>query len=195
MRDNLKGRLRKRCIEKRDSIDQPLREKKDEHIRSRLKLLKEFREAKAVLLFASFRTEPDTHLLIKDCLKQQKRVFLPRVNISKRELEIKEIDPSEELIKGHWGIPEPPDRAPSRDINEADLIIVPGLCFDRKGGRIGYGAGYYDKLLSNLKRPVPVVAIAYDEQIVETVPIETHDKRVDIIVTDREVIYCGHKKD
>lgn len=190
-----KGFLRKSILQKRDSIEPSLRDKKNEMIKKRLTELKEFKDAEVILLYASFRSEPDTHGLIKECLLAQKRVFLPRVNKEKKELEIREINSLDQLKKGHWGIPEPDEDSPLRDINEAELIIVPGVAFDRRGGRIGYGAGYYDKLLSGLDKTIPVIAIAYDEQIMEEIPLEPHDKRVDLVITDREVIYCGYKKD
>lgn len=190
-----KSLLRRSIIEKRDSIEPSLRTEKNKLIKERLTELKEFREAMVILLYASFRSEPDTHGLIKECLLTGKRVFLPRVNKEKRELEIREIISFDQLKESTWGIPEPPEDSPLRDINDAELIIIPGVAFDRRGGRIGYGAGYYDKLLSGLKKKVPVIAIAYDEQIVKEIPLEPHDKLVDLVITDREVIYCGYKKD
>lgn len=190
-----KSLLRKSILKKRDSIEPFLRYKKDELIIDRLTELKEFKEAKVILLYVSVRSEPDTRALIRDCLIAQKRIFLPRINKEKGELEIREISSIDQLKKGPYGIPEPDQDSPLRDINEAELIIVPGVAFDRRGGRIGYGAGYYDKLLTGLKKEIPVVAIAYDDQIVEEIPLEPHDKLVDLIITDREVIYCGYKKD
>lgn len=187
-----KSDLRRTILQKRDSIEPFIKKQKDQAIMTRLKNLKEFQIAKTILLYASFRSEVDTHELIKECLSAQKRVFLPRVNPSLKRLEIREIESINHLQRGHWGIPEPGPSTPLRDLNEADLIIVPGVCFDRKGGRIGYGAGYYDKLLEGLNKPISVVAIAYQEQIIEDIPIEAHDRLVDIIITDSEVIYCGH---
>jgi len=190
-----KAELRKEILQKRDSIEPSVKKIKDKAVIARLKGLYEFKSAKTLLLYASFRSEVDTHKLIKESLEAQKRVLLPRVNYSLKKLEIREIESLNDIEKGHWGIPEPKRATPLRDLNEADLIIVPGVCFDRKGGRIGYGAGYYDKLLKGLNKSIPVIAIAYDEQVVEEIPLEAHDRRVDMIITDREVIYCGLKKD
>jgi len=190
-----KAELRKEILQKRDSIEPSVKKIKDKAVIARLKGLYEFKSAKTLLLYASFRSEVDTHKLIKESLEAQKRVLLPRVNYSLKKLEIREIESLNDIEKGHWGIPEPKRATPLRDLNEADLIIVPGVCFDRKGGRIGYGAGYYDKLLKGLNKSIPVIALAYDEQVVEEIPLEAHDRRVDMIITDREVIYCGLKKD
>ncbi len=190
-----KAELRKEVLQKRDSIEPFIKKIKDRAVMARLKGLNEFKSAKSLLLYASFRSEVDTHELIKECLGAQKRVLLPRVNASLKRLEIREIKSIDDIEKGYWGIPEPKTLAPLRDLNEVDLIIVPGVVFDKKGGRIGYGAGYYDKLLKGLNRAIPVIALAYDEQIVEEIPLEAHDRRVDMIITDMEVIYCGFKKD
>lgn len=190
-----KSILRDEIIKRRDAIDPRDRVKKNELIKKRLTELREFQNAEVILLYASFRSEPDTHELIKECILKGKRIFLPRVNKKKKELEIREINSFEHLKKNDWGIPEPDEDSPLRDINEAQLIVIPGVGFDRRGGRIGYGAGYYDKLLSELKRSIPVIAIAYQEQIHKEIPLESHDRKVDMIITDQEVINCGHKED
>ncbi|MCX7793976.1 MAG: 5-formyltetrahydrofolate cyclo-ligase [Thermodesulfovibrionales bacterium] len=195
MRFLSKEDIRNSIIKKRDSFPSSLMYEKSILIKKRLLELEEFKNAGILLLYASFRSEPDTHELIQECLIAGKRVFLPRVNIEKKELEVREITSPGQLKKGYAGILEPDDSCPLRDLNEADIIIVPGVAFDRSGGRIGYGSGYYDKLLAGLKKDIPVIAIAYDEQIVEDVCLEGHDRKVDMIITDREVIYCGHKKD
>jgi 5-formyltetrahydrofolate cyclo-ligase len=86
------------------------------------------------------------------------------------------------------GIPEPrlgQDRLVT--LNEVDLVVAPGTAFDRTGKRLGYGGGYYDKLLSD-KHNIPVIALAYSEQILDMIPAEDYDVKVDIIVTEHEVI-------
>jgi len=104
-----------------------------------------------------------------------------------------EVKGIEELTAGYVNIPEPAVLTEERmvDINNVDAVIIPGAGFDAEGNRIGYGGGYYDRLLSSLTRHVPVVAPAYEEQIVESVPAEPHDIRADMIVTDRRVIRCA----
>jgi 5-formyltetrahydrofolate cyclo-ligase len=94
-----------------------------------------------------------------------------------------------ELKSGYMGIPEPslPDER-LVNLNEIDIVIIPGAAFDYSGNRLGYGAGYYDILLSGRKRRMPVIALAYEEQIVDSIPAEDHDVKVDMIVTDKRVI-------
>jgi 5-formyltetrahydrofolate cyclo-ligase len=77
------------------------------------------------------------------------------------------------------------------NINDADIVIIPGAGFDASGNRIGYGGGYYDRLLSGLQKEIPVIAPAYEEQVVDSILSEPHDIKVQIIVTDRRVILCG----
>ena len=89
------------------------------------------------------------------------------------------------------GIPEPPVSEQQMNINDADIVIIPGAGFDASGNRIGYGGGYYDRLLSGLQKDIPVIAPAYEEQIVDSIPSEPHDIRVQMIVTDRRLIRCG----
>lgn len=187
-----KGSVRKYLLKKRDDIPPEVRNVKNKMIYERLFSLSEFKKAGAIFFFASFRTEVDTLGMIKDSLTEGKRVMLPRVDTGLHVLALYEIRNMEELTPGYMGIPEPSviteDR--SRGVNDADVIIIPGAGFDMSGNRIGYGAGYYDILLSDLQKDVPLVAPAYEEQVVASLPAEPHDKKVRIIVTDRRIIKC-----
>ncbi|MDP1758755.1 MAG: 5-formyltetrahydrofolate cyclo-ligase, partial [Thermodesulfovibrionales bacterium] len=78
-------------------------------------------------------------------------------------------------------------------INDINLVIIPGAAFDASGNRLGYGAGFYDKLLAEIKNKIPIVTPAYEEQIVENIPSEPHDVKVSKIVTDKRVIECKWK--
>jgi 5-formyltetrahydrofolate cyclo-ligase len=186
-----KSAIRKAVLQKRDSIDIFTRRVKDALIKQRLFSLSRFADSGTIFFFASFRSEVDTLAPIAEALKMGKRVFLPRVDGEAKELRLYEISVPDEMRPGFLGIPEP-DVLPGRErgINDADFIMIPGAAFDYAGNRLGYGGGYYDKLLSRLERPVPLVAVAYEEQIFDSVPHEPHDIRVHMIVTDRRVIDC-----
>lgn len=189
---NEKARIRKAVLARRDSIDPGTRRTKDSFIKERFFSLSGFRRAEIIFCFASFRSEVSTFPLIEESLRLGKRVILPSVDSAKKELRLFEIEGLNELSPGYMGIPEPHASGErERDINDADLIVMPGAAFDPKGNRLGYGAGYYDKLLSGLKKKIPLLALAYEEQIVDTLPAEPHDVRVDVIVTDRRVIDCA----
>jgi len=200
-----KTALRKAALRKRDAIPAGLKSEKDKAIKERLLSLKEFGDARSVLFYASFRSEVETLCLIEEALKMGKSVSLPVVDAKAGRLRIGKVKGIEELSPGYMGIPEPHGGRAAK-IHEADLIIVPGAAFDRQGGRLGYGKGYYDKLLRGLptgqagsrppfagaRRPL-TLALAYDEQVVEGIPVESHDITMDVIITDKEVIWTRQK--
>jgi 5-formyltetrahydrofolate cyclo-ligase len=186
-----KSRIRQQVLRTRDGIDSRERERKDRLIKERLLSLPEFRRSPVILFFASFRSEVSTPPLMEEALRLGKRVVLPSVDRVNRELRLFEIKGLHELHGGYMGIPEPdvPDER-ERDINDVTLVLLPGAAFDSGGARLGYGGGYYDKLLSRLKRKIPLVALAYDEQLVDALPSEPHDIRVHMVVTDGTVVRC-----
>jgi 5-formyltetrahydrofolate cyclo-ligase len=187
-----KPRIRQDILRKRDSLDPGARKAKDLLIKETLLSLPEFRQSKVIFFFASFRSEVSTSQLIEEALRLGKSVLLPSVDSRNRELHLFEIKDLNELSAGYMGIPEPVVGGErERDINDATLVVLPGAAFDLRGGRLGYGGGYYDKLLAGLRRKIPLIALAYEEQIVDSLPCETHDIRVNAIVTDRRVIRIG----
>jgi 5-formyltetrahydrofolate cyclo-ligase len=185
----MKISLRKEVLKKRDSIPISLRGKKDAFIKQRLLSLPEFKTAKTILFYASFRTEVDTRSMIEESLKMGKTVLLPKVDKALRRLRLYEIKDLGELSPGYMGIPEPrlPDKR-LRETKDVDLVIVPGAGFDRSGNRLGYGAGHYDVLLSDISKKIPFVALAYEEQLADAIPAEDHDIQLDMIVTDDQII-------
>ena len=186
---SMKNLLRKKILEKRDSIPPFERKTKDVLIRNRLFNLQEFKTAKTILFYASFSTEVNTISMIEESFKMGKTVLVPKVDKERHRLRLYEIKDLKDLSPGYMGIPEPslPDKR-LRQIDSVDLIIIPGAGFDYSGNRLGYGAGYYDILLSDIKKKVPFVALAYKEQLIDSIPSEMHDIKVDIIVTDEQVI-------
>jgi 5-formyltetrahydrofolate cyclo-ligase len=181
--------LRREITSRRDCIPGPVRAIKDEAICERFVSLPAYKKARSLLLFASFRSEVSTTPIIRHALNDGKRVCLPRVNRAERKLDLFYINGIEDLESGYMGIPEPVE-APERKVSpgEMDLIMMPGIAFDSEGGRLGYGGGYYDRLIGGMERRPPLVAVAYEEQILEKIPVEEHDIRVDVIITDRRLI-------
>lgn len=188
-----KDSLRKELLGRRDTIPPGVRRVKDRMIQERLTALDEFRNADMILFFASFRTEVDTFALMKESLDKGKRIALPKVDKENHILVLYEIKNIDELSSGYMAIPEPSVNTGERrcTINDMDLVIIPGAGFDPAGGRIGYGGGYYDMLLGEMKKDIPVIAPAFEEQIVDSVPTESHDVKIGMIVTDSRVIRCG----
>jgi 5-formyltetrahydrofolate cyclo-ligase len=185
-----KASLRKEILAKRDSIPPAVKKIKDREIEARLFNLPEFKTAKTISFFASFRSEVDTVSMIRRSLEAGITVVLPRVE--GRDLVLYQIKGMHELVPGCWDIPEPSVVTEDRKINanSVDTIIIPGAAFDETGNRIGYGGGFYDRLLAQLQKPVPIIAPTYEEQVIESVPTDSHDKKVNIIVTDKREIRC-----
>jgi 5-formyltetrahydrofolate cyclo-ligase len=188
----LKAKLRAEALRRRDAIPLLVRKVKERAISERLRALEAYRQSRTILFYVSFRSEVETRDLISAALESGKAVLVPRVHKDEAALKIYEIKGLEELAPGYMGIPEPEARAERlRDIAEVDLVVVPGAAFDDKGNRLGYGKGYYDKLLSSEAARPALVALAFEEQMVETIPAEAHDIGMDTIITDRRVIQCG----
>lgn len=187
----IKKTIRREVLQKRDAIPKKVKGEKDIVIMQRIIQLPEFINAKTIFFYASFRSEVDTMDMIKVSLNMGKLIVLPKVDKENNRLKLYEIKNMNDLARGYMWILEPfvsEDRL--RDIDDIDLIIIPGAAFDTYGNRLGYGAGYYDKLLSEMKREIPIVAPAYEEQIVKKIPAEPHDIKVDKIATDKRVIEC-----
>ena len=142
-----------------------------------------------MLLTAPFRSEWDASPLIALALAARKVVALPRVEQSSRMLEIRRVvDPAHDIVAGHRGLPEPDTRCERVPAASIDWVLVPGIAFDRMGGRLGYGGGYYDRLLPVLPARVARVAGAFSAQIVDAVPSAPHDITMDTVVTEAEVV-------
>jgi 5-formyltetrahydrofolate cyclo-ligase len=146
-----------------------------------------FRRARTVQGYASFGSELDTRSFLADVLASGRVLVLPRVERAARRLALHRVrDLDTDLQAGTWGIPEPvPGRCELAAPAEIDFVLVPGLVFDPTGGRIGYGAGYYDRLLAAWPSPVPpLVAVAFELQIVPAVPVLPGDHQVDLVATE-----------
>lgn len=187
----MKKDLRKILLQKRDSIKPEDREAKEANIKRRLFALSAFRTAKCILFYASFRSEVGTIPSIQHALKLKRMVALPLVDPKKRGLRLYKINDISELKPGYMGISEPTvKKKRAIDLKDIDVAIIPGAGFDAMGNRLGYGYGYYDKLLSTVQGHFTKIALAFEEQIIPQIPNEIHDVRVDKIVTDKRVINC-----
>jgi 5-formyltetrahydrofolate cyclo-ligase len=189
--DDPKKSIRKEALGRRDSIPPPVKKLKDSMIRERLLGLEEYKSAGSILLYASFRSEVSSTEIIEECLKAGKTVSLPKSDPETRTLTLHVIRGFEDLSEGYKGIPEPSGSMNRIGNNDIEMVIIPGTAFDPHGGRLGYGKGYYDRLLVELKGKIPLVALSYEEQIVDEIPCKEHDVRVDRIITDKRNINCN----
>jgi 5-formyltetrahydrofolate cyclo-ligase len=179
--------LRKAILARRDAMDAGTRIASSRAILDGITALDGYHASGLVLAYVGFGSELKTDALLRDVLDRGKTLMLPRVNRQERRLELYEVkDPARDLALGTWGIREPKsDRCPRAEPEAVGIVLVPGVAFDPGGGRLGYGGGYHDRLLARLPRPRPLmVAGAFELQIVEEVPLEEHDARVDLIVTE-----------
>ncbi len=165
--------------------------KKNKQVEDNLFEFANFLEAKIVLLYVNNKTEVKSGNIIKRCFEFNKIVILPAFNIKTYEMKLMKVDDLDnDLIAGLRGILEPDiNRCKIVPVDCIDLAIIPGVAFDEKGGRIGSGEGYYDRFIPKLSVTTRKVAIALECQIIQQVPVESHDKYVDIIITEERIIY------
>ena len=169
-------------------------EQHSRHILGQLAELPQYGDARTVMSYVSFRGEVCTRQFLPRVWKDGKRLVVPYCLGSR--LELFRLDNMEELGPGTLGILEPTAAlrgGPGRRIapEELDLIVVPGLAFDRQCGRIGYGKGYYDRLLRQVRPETAVLAVAFECQVFPEVPMLPYDVRVDGVITESAVYRRG----
>ena len=190
----MKQTLRQSIITGRAALAPELRAQLSREIAARLLQLAPYHKAATVLGYMHFGAEFISEPWLQQVLRGGKRLLLPRVNPARRELEVYHVeDIGAQLAPGAYGIREPqPDRCtPLERLQEIGFILLPGVAFTRDGARLGYGGGYYDKLLERLQHGPPLVAAAYSMQIVGDIPQETTDRKVEWLVTESETMDCG----
>lgn len=181
----MKQALRTQMSEKRKTLSPVLYAEKSQSIREKLKNLPDFQTAKRLLIYVSKPEEVETHTLIKEALKENKAVFVPK--LKNQQIFICPLHHFEELEPGPHGILEPCEVLEPAQPQAMDLILVPGLAFSSKGDRLGYGGGFYDRLLKECTGKK--VGLAFHEQILDEVPVEHHDVTLDLIVTDQSILH------
>ena len=160
-------------------------------VESRLFAFANFLESKIALLYVNANLEVQTDSIIQKSYSYNKIVVLPAFDPESYKMKLMKVDAlGQELIPGPRGVLEPDaSKCKVVPMDRIDIAIIPGLAFDEKGGRIGSGTGYYDRLIPRLAITTRKVALTFEEQIISQVPMESHDKHVDIIITDKRIIY------
>jgi len=187
---NAKGQLRSEMIARRDALPAAERERLAQAFARQLTSMPEYAAARSVLATMSIGSEWDTRAFLDRARADGKVVILPRLTPPPRRLALHSVEDLErQLIPGVWDIPEPdPDRCPAKTLADVDFAVVPALAVDRAGYRLGYGAGYFDKLLTGRGvRPFCVTALAAPF-IVESLPHEAHDVPVDRVIDERGIV-------
>lgn len=194
MTHDVKANLRRHSLERRDLVSQQEAHAAAARVcEGALALIEKLRSAANGLVVSSYwpiRSELNTRPLIEALHRRGAIVALPLMTAVRRPLVFHVFEPGDELVKGPFGLSEP-----SADKPEIfpEIIFAPLAAFDRKGARLGYGGGIYDATLGNLRlhRPVTAIGLAYAFQEAEAVPIESHDQKLDYVVTERETISCS----
>lgn len=187
-----KEKLRKEALRIRKYINN--KKEKEKIITKKVIDLPEYRQAKTIAIYKSMHKEVSTDELIEYSLNNKKIVALPKVVFE--NLEFYKINSINDLlIKSNFGVEEPIEKIENFvNKKDIDLVIVPGLCFDREGNRLGFGKGYYDRFLedSNLK----TLALCFSDQLLQEkqIPITENDISMQQIVTDKEVINLIKKR-
>jgi len=185
-----KRETRALSLSRRDSLKPEERSAMDTRALELLVSTDEYKSAARVLLYASYQSEVGTARIIEHALSSGKEVVLPKVDESGGCLTKHIISGMDDLRSGFKGIPEPTTEVCVK-VEDVDLIIVPGVAFSASGARIGYGGGYYDRLLPRIKGLRPIMALAYEEQIFDSLPEEEHDISMDWIITPERIIACN----
>ncbi len=147
----------------------------------------EYKDAETIFIYYPFRKEINTRIIIKDALSKNKKIVLPKVSGSEIKLFFI-TDIKKDLKPGSFSILEPDiSQCMEADLKSIDLVIVPGLCFDLNFNRIGYGGGFYDRILKKLNSKINIIALAFDLQIFNNIPACSHDQKVDIIMTESNI--------
>ncbi len=186
---DLKQGIRRAVLARRDALDPVDRSAWSEAVVATILAMSAFGHAQTVLAYCSFGSEIRTAGIVDAVLAAGRVLVLPRVERAARRLALYRVEaPASQLRPGVWGIREPdPARCAPVAPFEVDFVLVPGVAFDARGGRIGYGGGYYDRLLAACRVGARFVAGAFETQIVDAVPMGPGDQRVHGIVTERRV--------
>jgi 5-formyltetrahydrofolate cyclo-ligase len=188
-----KQAIRQRVINSRAALSKDLRYAYSLFITNRILQLSEFQRAHTVLGYMNFGAEYASETLLLEALELGKRLALPKVNHHSNHLDLYWVDDFEnQLATGLWGIREPIVERCERvaALNELEFVLLPGVAFSVDGSRLGYGKGFYDKLLAD-PNDATRVAAAFSIQIAENIPQETTDRKVEWLITEHETIHCA----
>ncbi|MDD3818550.1 MAG: 5-formyltetrahydrofolate cyclo-ligase [Actinomycetota bacterium] len=185
--NSLKKSIREKVQRERNNLPVSYREKSSKTIAKKFLNCSFYTSSGNILIYYPFRNEVETTLIIESALKDNKNIILPRV--CNKELELYYVtDPEKQLEVGAYGIMEPiSSMCKPAKISDIEIAIVPGVSFDKKFYRLGYGGGYYDRFLSSIPEKVKKIALCFDIQVVDSLPASSHDIKVDMIITESKI--------
>ena len=189
----MKQTLRQSIIAGRLAVAPAERKHLDNLIAARITELEAYRTANTVLGYLNFGAEFAAEIFVQHALLDGKRVMLPKVNRNTKLLDLYRVtDLSLDVAPGNWDIREPiAERCEKiEDLTTVDFILLPGVAFGLNGARLGYGGGFYDKLLARVPHHPALVAAGFALQVVEGIPLEATDRKVEWLITEHETIHC-----
>ncbi|GFZ32708.1 5-formyltetrahydrofolate cyclo-ligase [Clostridium zeae] len=174
--------------QKRSVLDRTIKKEFDSNIRSLLLQTEEYKACENLFIYISIGGEVDTHEIINKSLALGKKVFVPKVNRNTKDMNAIQINSINDLVEvPPFNILEPKENANVIKGDSIDLIIMPGLAFSKGGDRLGYGGGYYDKFLKHNTKSARI-ALAYEFQIFDSIPVEVYDEKVSHIISERGIL-------
>ena len=180
----IKKELRELVYNKRSEIKDEIKSKWDATILHELLNSEFYKNAKIIFTYVSFQGEVDTIKFIEKALSEGKTICVPKVISKKEGMEAHILTNLDELEKSSYGILEPKNKNKPINPLDIDLLIMPGVAFDKDNGRIGYGGGFYDRFLKTIAPKAHKIALAYDFQVFDKNPMDEFDERVDFIITN-----------
>lgn len=183
-----KRNLRQKLKMQRSHLPEGYREQANELIRNRLKALESYQKASVIFSYVSMLEEVDTRSLISEALQEGKRVVVPRCE-GKGIMDAYEISSLKDLVPGVWGIGEPGKHCRKVSPEDIDLCLIPCISTTRAGVRLGYGGGYYDRYLAKTRSKK--VLLCWEQMLCEEIPQEIHDQKVDLVITEEQLIDIG----
>ena len=190
-------KLRRDILLKRDALSSSVQKKNSLLVTERVKRLAEFQTAETIFIYVDFRSELATGELMKHILESSRTLVVPVTLVQEKDLLAVAItDPDRQLEPGYCAIPEPvPEIRTTCTVapEEIDIIFLPGSVFDERGGRMGYGGGFYDRFVSKRAPQALRVGLAHELQLVKEAPLQEHDELLDFVITEKRMVVGTRK--
>jgi len=182
-----KEQIRHVVRKKRSELDSVWIDEKSGLIQQALLSLPEFAEASMVCCYLSMPFEARTDQILARCWDEDRTVCVPAFRRDVSCYDLAKIERNTPVVEGPWKVPEPLDTV-WISVDEVDFMVVPGMAFDVRGGRLGHGGGHYDRIMKSGQNPLFIIGLAFEFQLFDRVPMGEKDEYVDVVVTEERVI-------
>lgn len=186
----MKNEIRRRVLAEREKMSAEEVREKSIKIQERLFGSSYYQSSRTIMTYIDFHNEVETRDIVRKAIEDDKVIVVPLCGSGSTLLPVR-IESLDDLEPGTKGILEPTETRNIVDVKKLDLVLMPGITFDRSGNRVGYGLAYYDRFLEQLSPSTLIVALAYSFQVIDSVPFEEHDQKIHFIITEDEIIRCG----